>query len=382
MQITLPTATLARELALLFGACDRKTTIPVLSCVLIQAHRAELPGELSTVTLTTSDLELSLRVTIEATVDKPGDVAVPVKKLMDWVRLLDSDSVRLTVNRSGWIDLQSGKSKTRMATMDPASFPEMPEAPATECELPARPFAAAINRVLFAISKEAGRFTLNGALMEFREDKTTRLVTTDGHRLCLADLAGGSGKETRTLVGYHALRELAKLADLSQLGEAFQYARRDDGNASTLFFRLGERLLLSRALAGSFPEYARVILKQQPGKAIAPRQAFAKAITRAALFSDDRTRAIRMGIASEGLTVAAAQADAGESEESVDATVTGNGLESGFNSAYLLDFLNAADTDQFEIHYKDAMSAIMLCPVVEGEENAGRYDCVIMPMRV
>lgn len=381
MQITLPVATLSKELALLFGACDRKTTIPVLGCVLIQAQRAELPGEASTVTLTTSDLELSLRVSIEAGVDKPGSVAVPVKKLMDWVRLLDSDTVSLTVNKTGWINLQSGKSKTRMATMDAGSFPEMPKAPEYQCELPARTFAAAINRVSFAISKEAGRFTLCGAQLEFLENKTARLVATDGHRLCLADFAGGGGEHIKTLVGQHALREIAKLAELAQLGEGFQYARSDDGAASTLFFRLGDRLLLSRALAGGFPEYAKVLPTKQPGSAIAPRQALAKAINRAALFADDRTRAIRMGITGDGVTVMAAQADAGESEEAIDATVTGGNLETGFNAAYLLDFLSAAGTDRIAIKYSNANSAITLCPVSEGE-GAGRYDCVIVPMRV
>lgn len=384
MQITIPVATLAKELTLLFGACDRKTTIPVLGCVLIQAQRAELPGEPSTVTLTTSDLELSLRVSIEAEVEKSGALAIPVKKLMDYVRLLDGDTVTLKSTTAGWVNLQCGKSKTRMATIDAGSYPEMPKPPAAECELPARPFAAAIGRVLFAISKEASRFTLCGALLEFLDNNTARLVATDGHRLCLADFAGGTGTPTRTLVSQHALRELAKLADLAQLGQAFQYCRSDEGASSHLFFRLGERLLLCRALTGSFPKYARVLPKEQPGSAITPRHGMAKAINRAALFSDDRTRSIRVGITGDGLTVAAAQADSGESEEAVDATVTGTPMETGFNAAYLLDFLNVAGTDKVQIKFTNANSAITLCPLVEGEEaqHAGRYDCVIMPMRV
>jgi len=379
MQITLPVATLSKELALLFGACDRKTTIPVLGCVLIQAQRAELPGEASTVTLTTSDLELSLRVTMDADVKESGAAAIPVKRLMDYMKLLDGEHVTIK-GTAGWVNVQCGKSKTRMATMDAGGFPEMPAAPDEYRELPARPFAAAISRVQFGISKEAGRFVLNGALMELQAGGTARLVTTDGHRLCLADFAGGAGTAEKTLIGQHALRELVKLADLAQLGEAFQYSRSDSG----LFFRLGSRLLLSRALAGSFPEYERVLPKAHPHSATAPRQSFSKAITRAALFADDRTRAVRLRISEDAVTLTAAQADCGESEETVDATVTGSGMETGFNGGYLLDFLGAAGTDKVQLQYKDAKSAMTLRPIVEGEEaqHAGRYECVLMPMMV
>lgn len=382
MQVTISQSTLARELALAAGAVERKTTIPILSCVLLEATPASLPGERSTLTITATDLEVSLRLTIEADVKQQGKAAIPVKRLLDYVRLLDGGDVTIKAT-TGWVNVTCGKSKTRMATMDTASYPEIPAPIDAVCELPARPFAAAINRVLFAVCRQKTRFTLDGALMEFAPG-ITRLVATDGHRLCVAEFAGGNEDAKRGLVGARALRELSKLAELSQLGEAFYYGRNDDGASSMQFFALGDRLLSARALTGNFPEYQRVLPKGNKHTAIVSNRAFGKALSRAGLFTDQRTSAIRLKIASTGIEVSAALADLGESGEQVDATVNGPEMETGFNAGYLLEFLSAAGTDKVQISYNDSNSALLLRPVVDGDEasHAGRYDGVIMPMRV
>ncbi len=380
MQVTVPSATLARELALAYGAVEKKTTIPVLSCVLLEATAAELPGERSTLKITATDLELSLRLTLDADVKQQGKAAVPARRLLDYVRLLDAGDVTIKAT-TGWVNVSSGKSKTRMATMDAASYPEIPEATPAVCEIPARPFAAAIGRVGFAICKQESRFTLNGALMEFAgERRMIRLVATDGHRLCLADFPGG-GDHARTLVGQRALRELAKLAELAQLGEAFQYSRSDSGATSMLFFGLGDRSLAARALSGNFPDYARVMPRELPGAATVARQAFSKALSRTQLFTDDRTPAVRMAVTPTGLEVTAALADLGESGEQIDAEVQGPEMTTGFNATYLLEFLSAAGTDKVQLSYRDSNAALVLRPVVEAEDGT-RYDCVVMPMRV
>ncbi len=356
--------------------------MPILACALLEATPASLPGERSTLTITATDLEVSLRLTIEAEIKQQGKAAVPVKRLLDYVRLLDGGDVTIKAT-TGWVNVTCGKSKTRMATMDPASYPEIPAPTEAVCELPARPFAAAINRVLFAVCRQETRFTLDGALMEFAPG-ITRLVATDGHRLCVAEFAGGSEDAKRGLVGARALRELSKLSELAQLGEAFQYSRSDDGATSMQFFKLGDRSLTARALTGNFPDYQRVLPKNHNHTAIVSNRALSKALSRAGLFTDDRSRAVRLKIDSAGLEVSAALSDLGESGEQVDATVNGPEMETGFNAGYLLEFLSAAGTDKVQLSYHDSNSALLLRPVVEGEEasHAGRYDGVVMPMRV
>src|SRR5580693_9685667 len=175
MEFTVSKADLALELGLLQGVVEKKTTIPILSNVLLEARGDRLY-------LTATDLELGMRTSCPAKVKREGSGTIPARKLLDYVRLLPDADITVKFAENHWASFTCGRSRTRIAGMSRESFPELPAMPDTIAELPVKQLSAMIARTMFAISMEESRFTLNGALL-LLGDKTLTMVATDGHRL-------------------------------------------------------------------------------------------------------------------------------------------------------------------------------------------------------
>src|SRR6266705_2283095 len=186
MEFTVSKSDLVRELSLSQGVVEKKTTIPILSNVLLEARGDRLY-------LTATDLELGMRTSCPARVKKEGSGTIPAKKLLDYVRLLPDADIGVKFGDNHWASLTCGRSRTRIAGMSRESFPELPQMPDSVAELPAKQLTAMIARTMFAISMEESRFTLNGALL-LLGDKGLTMVATDGHRLAYTHSnAGGQG---------------------------------------------------------------------------------------------------------------------------------------------------------------------------------------------
>ena len=175
MEFTVAKTDLVRELSLSQGVVEKKTTIPILSNVLLEAKNDRLA-------LTATDLELGIRCSCPAKVKKEGSGTIPARKLLDYVRLLPDADLTIKFLENHWASLVCGRSRTRIAGMSRESFPELPQMPETIAEIPVKMLASMISRTSFAISLEESRFTLNGALLLLKPDATT-MVATDGHRL-------------------------------------------------------------------------------------------------------------------------------------------------------------------------------------------------------
>ena len=158
MEFTVSKADLARELGLLQGVVEKKTTIPILSNVLLEARGDRLY-------LTATDLELGMRTSCPAKVKKEGSGTIPARKLLDYVRLLPDADITVKFAENHWASLNCGRSRTRIAGMSRESFPELPAMPETVAQIPVKQLTAMITRTMFAISMEESRFTLNGALL-------------------------------------------------------------------------------------------------------------------------------------------------------------------------------------------------------------------------
>jgi DNA polymerase-3 subunit beta len=234
-----------------------------------------------------------------------------------------------------------------------------------------------ISKTVFAISSEESRFTLNGALLVLRKGGLV-MVATDGHRLAMIEsaeeLPGVTGAY-RALLPRKAMLELQKLAGESQPDALVRFS----GDENHLFFSLGDRMLLSRKLTGNFPDYERVLPKDQPQSVSLNREEFKAAIERVAQFSDERSRAIRVRVAEGEVKVHSSVSETGESEESIPADYKGPAVEIGFNAQYLIDFMRAVNNDQISFLFKDPHSAGDLRPA---GEKADGYRYVIMPMRI
>ena len=371
MEFTVSKADLVRELGLSQGVVEKKTTIPILSNVLLEAREDRLY-------LTATDLELGLRTSCPAKVKKEGSGTIPARRLLDYVRLLPDADITVKFGENNWASFSCGRSRTRIAGLNRESFPELPAMPETIAEIPVKQLSAMIARTMFAISMEESRFTLNGALM-LLGDKTITMVATDGHRLAYVQRpsdAAGAHLGFRALVPRKAMAEISKLSDEAGADAKVKFG----GDDNHLFFEFGPRLLITRKLTGNFPDYERVLPQENIHIARITKSEIKGAIERVAQFADERSKAIRVQFVTGEMKVFSAALETGDSEESVPCEYTGPDIEIGFNAQYLLDFLRAVPQDQVAFQLKDQKSAGEIQPV--GGEESEQYRYVVMPMRI
>lgn len=372
MEITVSKFELLRELTATQGVVERKTTIPILSNYLFEASADKL-------SLTATDLDLSLRTSCNAKVKKEGSCTIPARKLHDYVKLLPDADITIKLLENHWVSIRCGRSNTKMVGMARSNFPSLPQFPtAGVVKIPANVLRAMIAKTTFAIANEESRYTLNGALMVLKPESIT-MVATDGHRLAHIERSGekfdGISGEMKTLVPKKAMDEIKSLLDSTDDVETIDFAK----DESTLYFRIGPRLLTSRQLTGQFPNYEAVLPKDNSKSISVNCEDLSAAIQRVAQFADERSRAVRMKMEKGELKLSASSTETGESEDSIETNYNGDSITIGFNAQYLLDFLKAAGSSEVRMEFKDAQSAGQLRPA-EGDDYKYRY--IVMPMRI
>jgi len=370
MEITVSKFELLRELTATQGVVERKTTIPILSNYLFEAAGDKL-------SLTATDLDLSLRTSCNAKVKKEGACTIPARKLYDYVRLLPDADITIKLLENHWVSIRCGRSNTKMVGMARSNFPSLPVFPAAGVvKIPAPVLRSMIAKTGFAIASEESRYTLNGALMVLKPESIT-MVATDGHRLAHIERAGekfeGVSGEMKTLVPKKAMDELKSLLDSDV--ETIDFAK----DESTLFFRVGPRLLTSRQLTGQFPNYEAVLPKDNTKSITMHGEELGAAIARVAQFADERSRAVRLRLEKGELKLSASSTETGESEDSIEVAYDGDPMAIGFNAQYLTDFIKAIGSGEVKLELKDPQSAGQLRPA-EGEDYKYRY--IVMPMRI
>jgi len=374
MEITVSKFELLRELTATQGVVERKTTIPILSNYLFEAAGDKL-------SLTATDLDLSLRTSCNAKVKKEGVCTIPARKLYDYVKLLPDADITIRLLDNHWVSIRCGRSNTKMVGMAKSNFPGLPVFPsAGTIKIPAAVLRSMIAKTGFAIASEESRYTLNGALMVLKPESIT-MVATDGHRLAHVERTGekfdGVSGEMKTLIPKKAMDELKSLLDagLEKDVESIDFAK----DESTLFFRIGQRLLTSRQLTGQFPNYEAVLPKDISKSIALHGEELGAAIARVAQFADERSRAVRLRLEKGELKISASSTETGESEDSIEIAYDGDPVAIGFNAQYLMDFIKATGSGEVKLELKDAQSAGQLRPA-EGEDYKYRY--IVMPMRI
>ena len=370
MEFSVKKFDLLQELSLTQGVVERKTTIPILGNILCEASGNKL-------TLTATDLELSIRTSCEAKVKKEGSGTIPAKKLLELVRLLPEGEIRFKLLENHWVQILADRKTYKMVGMAKDNFPAIPEFPHPLVTIPAKILSSLIAKTSFAISNEESRYTLNGALLLLKPDTIT-MVATDGHRLAVAETDhkfAGLTREVRPLVPKKALTEVQRLtAEAGEDGQ-IEFALDD----SHLFFRAGDRLLISRMLTGQFPNYEAVLPRENNKHVVIERGELNDAVKRVAQLADQRSHAVKLSVAREGIEISASSPEYGEAKETLEKDYQGEPLAIGFNAQYMLDFLGAAAEGPISLELKDEQSAGQMRPLAE---EAYRYRYVIMPMRI
>ena len=367
MEIIVRKAELVKELHLVQGIVERKNSIPILSNVLVDA----VDGRLR---ISATDLDVSVRCGCAAQVKSAGSITLAAKKLYEIARSLPEADIHLRVMPDSWATIECERTTFKMAGLPKEDFPALPDVSSTPgIEVPAPVLRDLISRTSFAITGEDARYYLTGALLLFESDGLA-MVTTDGHRLSYARRKTPLKVDgpQRLLVPRKAIHELGRLLEL---GEAVVFRSGDNH----LLFSVGDRLLASKTIEGQFPAFEKVIAFSGDKTVTLGRDALATAIRRVSLLSSERSRAVKVTLASGKLELAASSPDIGEAKEALGTDYNGETVDIAFNAQYLLEFLSAAGSESVSLQLKNSESQGLLRPAPEGETD---YRYIVMPMRL
>ncbi|GAA0277245.1 DNA polymerase III subunit beta [Alteraurantiacibacter aestuarii] len=375
MKATIERAKLLRCLSHVQSVVERRNTIPILSNVLIEASSD------GTVKIMATDLDLQVIESLDAaSVEDAGSITVSAHLLFDIARKLpDGSQVSLETAENRMV-VKAGRARFQLPTLPRDDFPVIVEGDLpTSFEIPASLLAELIDRTRFAISTEETRYYLNGIFLHVAEDDkpVLKAAATDGHRLARFTIDRPEGAEGMpdVIVPRKAVAELRKLLEEAQDGNVLV-----DLSASKIRFTLGGEggvVLTSKLIDGTFPDYSRVIPTGNDKLLRVDPKAFFAGVDRVATIATEKTRAVKMGLETDKVTLSVTSPDNGNAAEEVPADYKSEPMEIGFNANYLKDILNQIDSDVVELHLADAGAPTL---IRKDENSPALY--VLMPMRV
>lgn len=375
MKATIERATLLGCLSHVQSVVERRNTIPILSNVLIDASAG------GSIKVMATDLDLQVAETMAAaSVEVPGAITVSAHLLFDIARKLpDGSQVSLETNENR-MEVKAGRSRFKLPTLPRDDFPVIVEGDLpTSFEIPARTLAQMIDATRFAISTEETRYYLNGIFLHVTDadEPVLKAAATDGHRLARFTMVRPDGAEGMpdVIIPRKAVGELRKLLEEKLDGQV-----QVDLSASKIRFTFsGESgtVLTSKLIDGTFPDYSRVIPTGNDKLLKVDPKLFFQGVDRVATIATEKTRAVKMGLEQDKVTLSVTSPDNGNAAEELAATYSSEGFEIGFNANYLKDILGQFDSAEIELHLADAGAPTL---IRESEDSPALY--VLMPMRV
>ncbi|MGM9516632.1 DNA polymerase III subunit beta [Roseateles sp. DB2] len=355
------------------GIVERRHTLPILANVLIRKQGSQ-------VELTTSDLEIQVRTTVEFDGDDGNfSSTVGARKLIDILRSMPSDQTVSLSSNASKMTLQGGKSRFTLQTLPADDFPLVQEAAdfGPAFSVPQKTLKHLINQVHFAMAVHDIRYYLNGILF-VAEGKNLTLVATDGHRLALAqaELETDIPKQEVILPRKTVLELMRLLKDGGKDGSDDQpIEMRFAGNQAKFSFSGME--FVTKLVEGKFPDYNRVIPKNHKFRVTLGRAPLLSSLQRAAILTSEKFKAVRLSFEPGLLSIASSNAEQEEAKEEIEIDYGGDLIETGFNVTYLMDALQNMGQDMVSIDLNDsASSALITIP----EQTGFKY--VVMPMRI
>ncbi|MFT3977251.1 MAG: DNA polymerase III subunit beta [Sphingomonas bacterium] len=372
MKATIERATLLKGLSHVQSVVERRNTIPILSNVLIEAT-AE--GALR---LMATDLDLQINESVAAAVDQPGATTVSAHTLFDIARKLPEGAQVSLSAADGRMTIVAGRARFSLGTLPRDDFPVIAEGELpTQFEMPAETLKQIIDKTRFAISTEETRYYLNGIFLHVSDNENGQPVlkaaATDGHRLARVTIPRPDGAEGMpdVIVPRKCVAELRKLLDEvdGSVGVSL--------SATKIRFDLGQAVLTSKLIDGTFPDYSRVIPTGNDKMLRIDPSALMEGVDRVSTIATEKTRAVKVGLDRDKVTLSVTSPENGTAAEEVPGEYVSAPFEIGFNSRYLLDILGQIDGDVVEVHLADAAAPTL---IRESDKAPALY--VLMPMRV
>ena len=370
MKATIERATLLKGLSHVQSVVERRNTIPILSNVLIEASG---DGSLK---LMATDLDLQINESVPAAVDTPGATTVSAHTLFDIARKLPEGSQVQLAAAEGKMTIVAGRARFQLGTLPRDDFPVIAEGELpVQFELPAETLKQIIDKTRFAISTEETRYYLNGIFWHVADDgqPVLKAAATDGHRLARVTLPRPDGAEGMPdiIIPRKCVAELRKLLDEidGSVGVSL--------SSSKIRFDMGQALLTSKLIDGTFPDYSRVIPTGNDKILRIDPRSFEEGVDRVSTIATEKTRAVKMTLDRDKITLSVTSPENGTAAEEVPGDYAAQGFDIGFNSRYLLDILGQIEGDMVEVHLADASAPTL---IRENDKSPALY--VLMPMRV
>lgn len=363
MEIVFTKDNLQRPLLAVQGIVEKKGIYPLLSHFLISADPTG-------VFLEATDLEIGLKLQVNAQVKEEGQICLPARKLYEIVREMPEGAIVLRTEEGHWARLSGSRISLRIPGLDPRDFPSFSQPLNVVLELSADLLKGMVRKVAFCASSQESSMNLHGIYMEIKDGKL-RLVATDGHRLALCQKEVDGEEDQSAILPRKGMAELRKVF---QEEEKIQVAMGEN-----LVHFIGGRATLSvRVLEGKFPEYRYVVPRGLENRVLVDRRELLSALRRADVFASERAEGVKISLLPEGqMELRAGRGDTGEFTEVLPVAYEGARLDVVFNPKYLIEALTVMEGERIAFELRDSESAALLKE--EGKED---YLYVIMPMRM
>ncbi|MCM2278006.1 MAG: DNA polymerase III subunit beta [Oligoflexia bacterium] len=368
MNFTIHRNPLLEALQKVQSVVEKRNTIQILGNILCVAKGNEL-------SLCATDLEVGVKVVLPVETKQDGKITLSAKHFLDIVKELPDKPLHITRKDNSWIELVCGKSRFNIVSLSADEYPALPAfEDKSYFEARVEALAEMIDRTQFAVSTDATRYHLNGVFFEPLENGIMRMTATDGHRLSFVDsevFMKMPELKRGIIIPKKGLSELRKLIaeSGSSVGLAFE--------RGYLFAKLNGSYLFIRLIDGEYPDYRLVIPKSTERTARMDHDVVSSALKRVSLLAHEKSRGVKLSIQSGTMMISSSNPDMGEARDEIDVDYSGEAIEIGFNSKYLLECLAVMKTEKLEFHFKDRLSPGILRGV--GAQN---HTYVIMPMRI
>lgn len=368
MKLVVERATILKALGHVQSVVERRNTIPILSNVLLSAEGPSLR-------LMATDLDLQVVEEVPAQVETAGGTTVSAHTLYDIIRKVP-DGAQVTLDSSGSrMAVSAGRAHFQLQTLPREDFPVIGESDLPfSFEIPGEILRKLIDKTRFAISTEETRYYLNGIFLHAPQgQQTLRAVATDGHRLARYELPLPAGAENMPdiIIPRKCVAEVRKLLD--ERDEAVGIGL----STAKIRFQIGAAVLTSKLIDGTFPDYSRVIPTANDRLLKIDPATLAEGVDRVTAIASDKTRAVKLSLDRDRVTLSVTSPENGTASEDVPADYTAESFDVGFNSRYLLDILSQVDGEEVEVHMADAAA-----PTLIREASDAEALYVLMPMRV
>ncbi len=374
MRVTVERDELLTALHRVQGIVEKRNTMPSLANVLLEAKPEGLD-------ISATDLELGMRGLYKATVEEPGSVTFPARKLYEILKEIKEQEIAITVTDDCLVTIKAGLGEFKVVGLPSKDFPPLP---AIEREglipLPGVGLLQLIRKTLFAVGDNDTRYVLNGLLIVVTNTDETpiiRLVGTDGHRLAMADQnlvpaeAGIQTQEEKVIVPKKAATEIRRLLEEGGDEPMIGFTK------NMLIFRKSGLVLTSRLMEGNYPNYQQVIPKASNKKITVNRDDLEGALRRVSVLAQNKSYAVKLTFSKKAITLFSSHPDTGEAKEEIPASFNGEEFAAGFNARYLLDVLGVMESETVVLNMEASLS-----PCLIRELDTPMFQAVVMPVKV